>query len=108
MFETEDSRAVFEEADENSFLCAFLTGKACCIDEPITVKEALSGPEAKQTAMKDEYQSLFNNKCFTLADLPKGAKPVETKWVFKKKRGLNGCYSTKHVLWRKELRKSMA
>lgn len=91
-FETDDSRAEYVEADENFFLCGFLTGEACGSDDPRTVEEALNSPEARQwrAAMKDEYQSYLDNKCFTLTDLPKGAKPIKTKWIFKKKRGLNG------------------
>ncbi|KAG7303823.1 hypothetical protein JYU34_010719 [Plutella xylostella] len=61
-------------------------------DEPMTVSEALNGPEAKHwlTAMQDEYQSFLDNKCWNLAEPIEGQKPVRCKWVFKKKYGLDG------------------
>lgn len=54
--------------------------------------EALNSDEAEQwkKAMADEYQSFCKNKCWTLVEKPKNHKAVQCKWVFKKKKGLNG------------------
>lgn len=59
---------------------------------PTTLEEALSGSEAQHwhEAVQDEYNSFIKNKCWTLVDSPAGHKPVKCKWVFSKKRGLNG------------------
>lgn len=52
----------------------------------------MSGRETKHwsEALADEYNSFIKNKCWTLVDLTAGHKPVKCKWVFSKKRGLNG------------------
>jgi hypothetical protein len=59
---------------------------------PTSVFEALSGEEKDlwEKAMKEEYLSFKENDAWTLVDLPKGAKPVKSKWVFKIKRDSNG------------------
>ena len=60
--------------------------------EPRTVKEALSGPQAKEwrTAMGEEFNSLIENKTWILTALPKGRKPTSCKWIFKIKRNADG------------------
>ena len=52
------------------------------LDDPFTVKEALSRPEKREwmKAMKREINSLNTNKVWDLAELPCGRK---AKWVFK-------------------------
>ena len=57
------------------------------IDEPRSVKEALDMEDAGSwiEAMDDEMVSLDKNKTWDLVPLPKGRKPVGSKWVFKKK-----------------------
>ena len=40
--------------------------------------------------MKDELNSMSKNNVWELAELPKGAKPVGCKWVFKTKLDPNG------------------
>lgn len=56
-------------------------------NEPQTVQEALSGPDADnwKQAMKDEYNSFIANKCWSLCDRVQSHKPVKCKWVFKRK-----------------------
>nr|GEX10400.1 putative zinc finger, CCHC-type [Tanacetum cinerariifolium] len=41
-------------------------------------------------AMKDELNSISKNNVWELAELPKGAKPVECKWVYKTKLDPDG------------------
>lgn len=60
-------------------------------DEPRTVKEALSRPDAEdwRHAMERELQSLEDNKTWTLTELPPGRQPIKSKWVFKLKTAPN-------------------
>jgi hypothetical protein len=37
-------------------------------------------------AMKSEIGSMYDNKVWTLVDIPDGRKAVENKWIFNKKR----------------------
>ena len=41
-------------------------------------------------AMDEEMQSLEKNETWDLVPLPKGAKPVGCKWIFKKKEEISG------------------
>jgi hypothetical protein len=61
-------------------------------DDPITVDEAFSGPEADawRQAVKEELGSLNENSTWEPATLPAGFKVVGCKWVFKRKRDENG------------------
>ena len=60
--------------------------------EPETVTEALSSTEKEQwrTAMQKEMDSIHSNDVWDLVELPKGHKPVGSKWVFKRKTGADG------------------
>ena len=65
---------------------------AAIANEPTTMKEALSGPDAAawQLAMDDEMASLIANDTWTLCEPPHGTKPIPAKWVYKIKRDSNG------------------
>lgn len=69
-----------------------LASESCFDGEPETAKEALQSKDSEKwrNAMSDEYKSFVDNNCWTLCELPKGQKPVKCKWVFKRKRGLDG------------------
>ena len=56
-------------------------------DEPTNYKEAMEGPESEKwlEAMKSEIESMYDNKVWTLVEIPEGRKAVENKWIFKKK-----------------------
>ena len=41
-------------------------------------------------AMRSEMKSIKVNDVWTLVDPPEGVKPIECKWVFKRKRGTDG------------------
>ena len=44
--------------------------------------------------MQSEIESIFNNKVWSLVDLPKGIKPIWYKWVYKRKIGMDGKVET--------------
>jgi hypothetical protein len=65
------------------------------LEEPIIPKsyaEAMSLPESQYwlAAMEDEYKSLVSNHTWSLVELPKGAKVIDTRWVFTIKRHADG------------------
>jgi hypothetical protein len=59
---------------------------------PKTVMEAMESNEADRwiEACHAELASHRMNKTWTLVDLPKGRKPIESKWVFALKQDANG------------------
>ncbi|PIL28795.1 hypothetical protein GSI_08839 [Ganoderma sinense ZZ0214-1] len=61
-------------------------------DEPRTVEEALDSPDADEwlAAMHKELESIAALETFELTELPRGRKPIGTKWVFLKKRDTDG------------------
>ena len=44
--------------------------------------------------MKLELESMYSNNVWTLVDLPQGVKPIGCKWVYKKKRRVDGKVET--------------
>jgi len=67
---------------------------AACLasEEPTTLKEAVTAPEAAEwrRAMEKELDSLKSNEVWTLTDLPQGKTIVGSKWVYKRKTGVDG------------------
>ena len=61
-------------------------------DEPTTYKEAMMGPDSVKwlNAMKSEIESMYENQVWNLVDPPEGSKPIECKWIFKKKTDADG------------------
>ena len=57
-------------------------------DDPIMFSQAVGGSESTlwYNAMKNEMNSMANNQVCDLVELPKGAKVIGCKWVFKTKR----------------------
>ena len=41
-------------------------------------------------AMKSKMGSMYENKVWTLVDLPDDRQTIENKWIFKKKTGVDG------------------
>ena len=64
-------------------------------DVPKTYGEAISSRDAPlwKEAINDEMDSIMGNKVWELADLPKGKKPIGSKWLFKKKYHPDGSIS---------------
>ncbi|KAL6329782.1 hypothetical protein AAG906_037488 [Vitis piasezkii] len=61
-------------------------------DDPIMFSQAMGGNESTlwYNAMKDEMNSMANNQVWDLVELPKCAKVIGCKWVFKTKRDSSG------------------
>lgn len=63
------------------------------VGEPLSVKEALSSPEAAlwQAAIDKELDALEQNKTWCLVDtIPAGRQPIGCKWVFRRKYNADG------------------
>ena len=44
--------------------------------------------------MKFEIDSMYTNQVWTLIDAPEGVTPIDCKWVFKRKIGVDGQVET--------------
>ena len=60
--------------------------------EPQTYKEAVKSTKGLlwKEANKREIDSILQNHTWELVDLPPGCKPLSSKWVFKRKRKVDG------------------
>ena len=56
-------------------------------DEPTNYEEAMMSPDSAKwlEAMKSEIRSIYDNKVWTLIDLPNDRRAIEIKWIFKRK-----------------------
>ena len=56
-------------------------------DEPTNYEEAMMNPYSAEwvEAMKSEIRSIYENKVWTLIDLPNDWRAIEIKWIFKRK-----------------------
>ena len=56
-------------------------------DEPTNYEEAIMSPDSAKwlEAMKSEIGSMYENKVWTLVDLPDDRRAIEIKWIFKRK-----------------------
>ena len=61
-------------------------------DEPTNYEEAMVSPDSAKwlEAMKSEIGSMYENKVWTLVDLPDDRQAIENKWIFKKKIDADG------------------
>ena len=61
-------------------------------DEPTNYEEAMVSPDSAKwlEAMKSEMGSMYENKVWTLVDLPVDQQAIENKWIFKKKTDADG------------------
>ena len=61
-------------------------------DEPTNYAEPMMSPDSTKCleAMKSEMGSMYENKVWTLVDLPDDQRPIENKWIFKKKTDADG------------------
>ena len=55
--------------------------------EPANYEEVMRGPNSNKwhDAMQSELGSMYENKVWTLTDLPDDRRAIENKWIFKKK-----------------------
>ena len=56
-------------------------------DEPTNYEEAMMSLDSSKwlKAMKSEMRSMYENKVWTLIDLPNDRQAIENKWIFKRK-----------------------
>ena len=56
-------------------------------NEPMNYDEAMMSPDSTKwlEAMKSEMGSMYENKVWTLVDLPVDRQAIENKWIFKRK-----------------------
>jgi len=61
-------------------------------EDPKTYQEAIKSIDATfwKEAIKSEIDSLESNKTWELIDLPKGCKPISSKWILKRKLRADG------------------
>ena len=61
-------------------------------DEPTNYEEAMMSPDSAKwlEAMKSEMGSMYENKVWTLIDLPDDRQAIKNKWIFKKKNDADG------------------
>jgi len=61
-------------------------------DEPTNYAEAMMDPDSKkwQSAMRSKIDSMGGNQVWNLVDLPDGVRPIECKWIYKKKKDMDG------------------
>ena len=60
--------------------------------EPTNYEEAMMSPDSDGwlEAMKSKIGSMYENKVWTLVDLPDDQEDIENKWIFKRKTDANG------------------
>ena len=56
-------------------------------DEPKNYEEAMMSPDSTKwlEAMKSEMRSMYENRVWTLIDLPIDRQAIDIKWIFKRK-----------------------
>jgi hypothetical protein len=61
-------------------------------DEPPTYAEAMMDPDSEkwQVAMRSEIDSMGENQVCNLVHPPDGIRPIECKWIYKKKKDMDG------------------
>ena len=65
-------------------------------EDPINHKEALEDVDAQEwlKAMDREMESMYSNSVWSLVEAPKRVKPIGCKWIYKRKRLLDGKVET--------------
>ncbi|KAJ9567153.1 hypothetical protein OSB04_003119 [Centaurea solstitialis] len=60
--------------------------------DPKTYSEAMASRDAAfwKEAIQDEIDSIMQNHTWDLSDLPPGCKPLNSKWIFKRKMKVDG------------------
>ena len=64
--------------------------------EPSNYNEVVQDKEVTlwQGAMKTKMESMYSNQVWLLVDPPNGVKPIGCKWIYKRKRGVDGKVET--------------
>ena len=63
-----------------------------CYQPRLDCEEAMMSPDSNKwlEAMKYEIGSMYENKVWTLVDLPDDRQAIENKWIFKRKTDADG------------------
>ena len=63
--------------------------------EPTNYEEAMMSPDSAKwlEAMKSEIGSMYENKVWTLVDLPDDRQAIENKWIFKRKTDTDSSFT---------------
>ncbi|KAH9751450.1 hypothetical protein KPL71_014302 [Citrus sinensis] len=66
------------------------------VQNPTSYNEALIDRDVKfwKKAMNQEMESVYSNKVWELIEAPNGVKPIGCKWIYKRKRGVDGRVET--------------
>ena len=61
-------------------------------DDPVNYKEAMMSTNSTKwlQAMKSKMESMYKNQVWDLVIPPEGVKPIECKWIFKRKTDADG------------------
>ena len=61
-------------------------------DDPLTYHDAMddSDKDKWQDALNQEMESMYSNSVCELVDPPDDVRPIGCKWIFKRKRGIDG------------------
>jgi hypothetical protein len=80
------------ETNSNRISYAYAYATACTFIEPQTYDEAISSDQSTQwkNAMKEEYNSLIENRTWNLTELPKGHNLIDVRWLYKIKQNPDG------------------
>ena len=64
--------------------------------DPLTYKHAMEDPDKERwlEAMNLEMESMYSNSLWELVDLPNEVRPIGYKWIYKRKRELDGKVET--------------
>ena len=64
--------------------------------DPCNYDDALKDKDADlwKKVMKSKMQSMYSNQVWDLMEPPEGIKPIGYKWIYKKKRGVDGKVET--------------
>ena len=65
-------------------------------DDPLTYRDAMddSDKDKWQDSMNQEMESMYSNSVWELVDPPEDVRPIGCKWIFKRKRGIDGKVET--------------
>ncbi|KAH9697148.1 hypothetical protein KPL71_023495 [Citrus sinensis] len=66
------------------------------VQDPTSYNEALIDRDVEfwKKAMNQEMESMYSNKVWELVEPPNGVKPIGCKWIYKRKRGVDGRVET--------------
>ncbi|KAH9753635.1 hypothetical protein KPL71_015142 [Citrus sinensis] len=66
------------------------------VQDPTSYNEALIDRDVEfwKKAMNQEMESMYSNQVWELVEAPNGVKPIGCKWIYKRKRGVDGRVET--------------